>query len=200
MSNNNNKKKKKKKKKPRRMTRVRRHMWQVSHAAASDIQKVVRGRQVRLVQWGPEGGFHGRSEGMVGVTDQMLARAVDELVGRLVAGRDIDDSVNLQAEEEEGDEEGRSHGEADGGDVDSEMGPDESKIGGEDPKKKEGEETEGVSADAVAVLEHAATVIQAGARGMMVRSGVSQMHDTALERVVDSFVEEHLSGEVAPGN
>ena len=138
---------------------------------------------------------------MVGVTDQMLARAVDELVGRLVAGRDIDDSVNLQAEEEEeGDEEGRSHGEADGDDVDSEMGPDESKIGGEDPKKKEGEETEGVSADAVAVLEHAATVIQAGARGMMVRSGVSQMHDTALERVVDSFVEEHLSGEVAPGN
>ena len=89
------------------------------------------------------------------------------LVQRLVAGRDIDDSVNLQAEEEEGDEEGRSHGEADGGDVDSEMGPDESKIGGEDPKKKEGEETEGVSADAVAVLEHAATVIQAGARGML---------------------------------
>ena len=134
---------------------------------------------------------------MVGVTDRMLARAVDELVGRLVAGRDIDESVNLEVEEEEvvaaaaaavavEEEDGIHNSEAGEG------------LEEEKEEAREEDEEEGVSADAIAVLEHAATIIQAGVRGMLVRSGVSEKHDTALERIVDSFIEEHLPG-AGPG-
>ncbi len=185
-----------KKAKVKRMTRVRRHALGAVADAATVLQALARGvaeRQAwqRAVR---SAGPHASVRDLVAM-ERHVDKAVDELVERMVRGRDLDgDSVLSEFEIRESEVKREREREAQAWRTDIEVrrvpgGADAVQAGVDDL-------TEWVGGDKEAfdTCSEAATLIQAHARGMAVRSGGTGA-DAHLERIVDSLmaelVEEH---------